>query len=71
VLRRRRGCGNGGGELTGAVARRRMEEAVSTGADMVVTACQQCVRTLSTAARTTGSGLRVVDITTFIAKQVV
>ncbi|MCC6147074.1 MAG: 4Fe-4S dicluster domain-containing protein [Anaerolineaceae bacterium] len=69
-------CCGGGGDvemvdkgLTSAVAQRRMDEARSTGAELVLTACQQCVRTLSAAAREMKSGLQVSDLVTFIAKQ--
>ncbi|MFQ6059357.1 MAG: (Fe-S)-binding protein [Anaerolineae bacterium] len=61
-------CGGGGdmemadAELTAAVARRRLEQAQATGARYVVTACQQCKRTLSTAARRERMRLRVLDV---------
>ena len=50
-------CGGGGNlemidaELSAAVAARKMEEVVSTGAQAVVTTCQQCVRTMTTYAK--------------------
>lgn len=68
-------CGGGGdvemmdATLTEAVAQRRIEEADSTGAELIVTSCQQCVRTLSKAAKTSKSGMRVIDITSLVAKQ--
>jgi heterodisulfide reductase subunit D len=68
-------CGGGGdvemmdASLTEAVAQRRMEEAVSTGAEIIVTSCQQCVRTLTKAAKSSKSGVRVIDITSLVAKQ--
>jgi heterodisulfide reductase subunit D len=68
-------CGGGGDvemideELSAKIAHHRIEEAVSTGADLVVTACQQCVRSLSSAAKSSKSGIRVEDITSLVARQ--
>ena len=50
-------CGGGGNvemvdpDLSAAVARRKIEEIQSTGADTVVSSCQQCLRTISARAR--------------------
>jgi len=50
-------CGGGGdvemadAEMTKAVGRRRMLQAQDTGAELIITACQQCKRTLLGAAR--------------------
>jgi heterodisulfide reductase subunit D len=60
-------CGGGGDvemadrELLAAVARRRMEQAQATGATWIVTACQQCKRTLLTAARREKIRIRTID----------
>lgn len=50
-------CGGGGNleaidpELSRKLAEARLSQAFDTGAELIVTACQQCVRTLSNAAR--------------------
>jgi Fe-S oxidoreductase len=62
-------CGGGGdaeiadAELTAAVGHRRIRQAQETGAKVVVSACQQCVRTLAEAARRDRIRVRVMDIT--------
>ncbi|MDW8067774.1 MAG: (Fe-S)-binding protein [Anaerolineae bacterium] len=61
-------CGGGGNlesmdpALSQAVAVQRIRQAVETGAQVVVSACQQCERTLSNAARTERLRLRVKDV---------
>jgi len=61
-------CGGGGdaemanAELTAAVGRRRLAQAQATGAGYIVSACQQCKRTLASAARQEKARLRVLDI---------
>jgi len=65
-------CGGGGDvemadrELTAAVARRRLEQAQATGAKWIVTACQQCQRTLLTAARREKIRIRTIDASEFV-----
>lgn len=65
-------CGGGGdaemadAELTGAVAHRRLEQAVDTGARVIVSACQQCKRTLAGQARKEKLRLKAMDITELI-----
>jgi Fe-S oxidoreductase len=62
-------CGGGGdaemadAALTAAVARRRIEQAQETGAKVVISACQQCNRTLAEAARKNRIRIRAMDIT--------
>ena len=62
-------CGGGGDaemadpELTAAVGKRRIEQAQETGARVLISACQQCSRTLAEAARKNRVRLRVMDIT--------
>jgi heterodisulfide reductase subunit D len=62
-------CGGGGdaemadAELTAAVGQRRIRQAQDTGARVVVSACQQCVRTLAEAARRNRIRIRAMDIT--------
>jgi heterodisulfide reductase subunit D len=62
-------CGGGGdaemadAELTAAVGKRRIEQAQETGAMVVISACQQCNRTLAEAARKNRIRIRAMDIT--------
>ncbi|HID89649.1 MAG TPA: hypothetical protein EYP52_08075, partial [Anaerolineae bacterium] len=61
-------CGGGGDvemadkSLTEAVARRRIGEAQATGARVLLSACQQCKRTLMGAARREKVRVRVMDV---------
>ena len=61
-------CGGGGNleshnsDLSLHIAQRRIRQAASTGASIVVSACQQCERTLANAARTAKIRMRVMDI---------
>ncbi len=65
-------CGGGGNleaadpTLSGNVAKRKIEEIKRTGCRTVVTSCQQCVRTIQTAARRQKAGLKVLDITELV-----
>ena len=65
-------CGGGGNlemadpSLSGSVAQKRLEEIQRTGADIVVTSCQQCVRTITSRARRQKLDLRVCDITELV-----
>jgi heterodisulfide reductase subunit D len=62
-------CGGGGDlemidpELSAAIAERKIQEIQDTGAEVVVTSCQQCIRTISGYARKKEIDLRVMDIT--------
>ncbi|HSJ52178.1 MAG TPA: (Fe-S)-binding protein, partial [Anaerolineae bacterium] len=62
-------CGGGGDaemadpSVTAAVSKRRIEQAQATGAQVVVSACQQCNRTLAEAARKNRIRMRAMDIT--------
>lgn len=62
-------CGGGGNlesfnpALVQAISARRIRQAAETGATVVVSACQQCERTLSNAARAERLRLRVKDVT--------
>jgi heterodisulfide reductase subunit D len=70
-------CGGGGDvemadkDLTAAVAQRRVEEAAATEAQVILSACQQCERTLAEAARRAHIRVRAMDIAELIAKQMV
>ena len=61
-------CGGGGNlesfdpELSGAIASRRIRQAAETGAKTVFSACQQCERTLLSAARSEHIRVRVKDL---------
>jgi heterodisulfide reductase subunit D len=61
-------CGGGGdvamweADVTEDIAERRMEQAKDTGATAIISACQQCKRTLLQAARKTKTRIRVVDV---------
>jgi heterodisulfide reductase subunit D len=65
-------CGGGGNvemvnpDLAAAVADRKMEEILATGAEAVVTSCQQCYRTMATRMRRRGLDLKVFDLTDII-----
>ena len=66
-------CGGGGNvemvdpDLAAAVADRKMEEIAATGAEAVVTSCQQCFRTMATRVRRRGLDLKVFDLTDIIS----
>ena len=68
-------CGGGDVEmaapsLSAALARRRLAQARETGAEVIVSACQQCKRTLAAAARREGLRVRVLDITEVLWRSV-
>ncbi|HIC94624.1 MAG TPA: (Fe-S)-binding protein [Anaerolineae bacterium] len=69
-------CGGGGNvevvapELTAAVAARRIEQAQRTGARTLVSACQQCKRTLMGAVRREKVRMRVLDVTELVWRSV-
>jgi heterodisulfide reductase subunit D len=61
-------CGGGGNlesidpDLSRAVARLRLEQAQAVGAEAIISACQQCERTLHMAARREKIRIRVMDV---------
>ena len=67
-------CGGGGNvemvdpDLSGQVAQMKIDEIQGTGADMVVSACQQCLRTIATRARRQRIDLPVKDLTELVAE---
>jgi heterodisulfide reductase subunit D len=67
-------CGGGGNlemidaGLSADIARSKIEEVLSTGADAVVTACQQCVRTMYSYVRRNKIQLEVLDITQLVRR---
>ena len=70
-------CGGGGNlemidaKLSGAIAKDKIDEVLETGASAVVTACQQCVRTMNTYVRRNKIKLEVLDITQLIERSLV
>ncbi|RLB11454.1 MAG: (Fe-S)-binding protein [Deltaproteobacteria bacterium] len=69
-------CGGGGNlemidaRLSAEIAKRKIEEVLSTGADAVVTSCQQCVRTMTTYVKRNKVPIEVLDITQLIHRAV-
>ena len=65
-------CGGGGNlemtdpGLSGRVAQMKLDAIQKTGAETVVTACQQCVRTMASRARRQGTALKVMDLTEIV-----
>ncbi len=65
-------CGGGGNvemtdpDLTAQVAQMKLDSIKDVGAEMVVTACQQCVRTMTTRAKRTKTDLAVKDLTELV-----
>ncbi len=70
-------CGGGGNlemvdpDLSGQIADMKIEEIKATGADMVVSSCQQCLRTIAGRARRRKIGLVVKDLTELVAEAMV
>jgi heterodisulfide reductase subunit D len=69
-------CGGGGNlemvdpELSAALAQEKINQIQATGADTVITACQQCVRTILTTARRKEIPIAAMDITEFVLKNI-
>ena len=67
-------CGGGGNlemidpDLSAAMAKRQVEEAVATGAEAIITNCQQCVRTMMTYAKRNKVNIDVMDMSQLVAK---
>lgn len=67
-------CGGGGNlemidsKLSGEIAKAKIEEVTATGAEAVVTACQQCVRTMNTYVRRNKLKMAVMDIVQLVQK---
>ena len=65
-------CGGGGNiemndpELGGKVAQQRVSQALDAGAQVIVTSCQQCKRTLTGGARQLRARIKVMDLSEFI-----
>jgi Fe-S oxidoreductase len=69
-------CGAGGGvnesnpDFALWTAGKRIEEAVSTGAEAIVTACPWCEKNFNEAIKESGSGLKVYDIVELVEKAI-
>ena len=67
-------CGGGGNlemidnQLSGEIAKAKIDEVTATGAKTVITACQQCVRTMNTHVRRNKLPLEVLDIVQLVQK---
>jgi heterodisulfide reductase subunit D len=67
-------CGGGGNvemtdpELSAQVAQMKLDSIRDVGAEMVITACQQCVRTMATRARRQKIDLSVKDLTEIVVE---
>jgi heterodisulfide reductase subunit D len=67
-------CGGGGllemvdPELSAALAKEKIKEIQATGAELVITSCQQCVRTILSTARRMKIPLKISYITEFVLK---
>lgn len=65
-------CGGGGNlemidaKLSAEIAKQKIEEVIRTGAEAVVTSCQQCVRTMITYVKRNKISLEILDITQLI-----
>ena len=65
-------CGGGGNlemidaELSAKISQAKIEEIMSTGAEAVISSCQQCLRTMATHVRRNKVPLKVMDITQLI-----
>jgi len=69
-------CGAGGGvnesnpDFARWTAQHRIEEAVSTGAEAIVTACPWCEKTFNEAVRASDSSMKVYDIVEIVEKAI-
>jgi heterodisulfide reductase subunit D len=67
-------CGGGGNlemidaNLSAEIAKRKIEEVLRTGAEAVVTSCQQCVRTMTTYVKRNRVPIEVMDITELVRR---
>jgi Fe-S oxidoreductase len=68
MLRRRRQPGDGGCQIVSGNFETQNSGILDTGAQAVVTSCQQCVRTMTTYVRRNKVDLEVLDITQLVQK---
>ena len=70
-------CGGGGNlemvdpELSAALAQEKIKQIQATGAEAVITSCQQCVRTIMTTSRRKKIPVTTMDITEFVLKNMI
>lgn len=57
--------------LSSAITAQKMEEVLGIGAQAVVSACQQCVRTMTTYAKRKGASIDVMDLVQLVHKSIV
>ena len=57
-----------GAELSTNIARRKINEVIDTGAEAVISACRQCVRTMTTFTKRNKVPTEVMDITMLVKK---
>ena len=55
-------------DLSAQVAQMKLDSIKNVGADMVITGCQQCVRTMATRARRQKISLEVKDLTELVVE---
>jgi Fe-S oxidoreductase len=69
-------CGGGGNveafspDTVAEASKNRLEQAQTTGAEVIVSACQQCMRTFSNGARKNQIRLRTMDITQLVLESI-
>jgi len=54
--------------LSAEIAKRKIEDARSTGAQAIITSCQQCVRTMTTYVKRNKVPIEVLDITQLVQR---
>jgi heterodisulfide reductase subunit D len=70
-------CGGGGNlemvdaDLAARIARNKIDEALSTGAQAVVTSCQQCVRTMTSCVKRNQIKIEVLDIVQLVRRALI
>ena len=70
-------CGGGGNvemvnpELSARITQLKLDEIAKTSADMVVSSCQQCLRTIATRARRQKNPLAVRDLTELVVEAMI
>jgi heterodisulfide reductase subunit D len=55
-------------DLAARIARAKVDEVLATGAQAVVTSCQQCVRTMTTVVKRNKIPLEVIDIVQLVRR---
>ena len=55
-------------DVSEAIAERRLEQAVATEAKAIISACQQCKRTLQQAAKKTRTRIRALDVAALVLR---